>query len=530
MKISAVVIGDGAFAPAGWSISRCAPSTSAIAAGIERAVADGPDVVALWDARVPAPPRDVLDRFVASDADVWHSGLHRAHPELDDLLRLVRPMTWLTLAMPPGLECSSWRLNASATLLRPQVLAPGVALDDRIRSIDLAMLDWGLRLQRAGCILRHQPDLPPGPPRSGAADAGDPVRVLASSFGAKWALFAALRRIHRPGLLRATLRMSRTGVRPATRTPWTGPARPERARRPIHRVSVIIPTLGRPDQLGRLLDQLGDQSRAPDEVVVADQSRSSERSGLVERDDGLHLEVIQLTERGQSTARNAAIAATSGDLVVLLDDDEEVPRSLIEQHVDAIEATGADALAGGVDVPGHAPEPPSPVRVAETFPGGHSSVRRSALGRSGLFDPTFDLGPRADADLGVRLTRSGALVLYTPDIRIVHHHAMDGGLRTIGARRVTRTSARSSWTKRNLPAPTQLYLGLRHWDRREVRDSLVLNVASNFSHDGPALDRIARAAIQLVLLPDTVRQVRRNLAIATRYLAARPPIPTLDRP
>ena len=48
-------------------------------------------------------------------------------------------------------------------------------------------------------------------------------------------------------------------------------------------VSVIVPTIGRPDSLLALLDSLAAQSLRPDELVVADGSRDGEVAGTLIR-------------------------------------------------------------------------------------------------------------------------------------------------------------------------------------------------------------------------------------------------------
>ena len=53
-------------------------------------------------------------------------------------------------------------------------------------------------------------------------------------------------------------------------------------------------------------------------------------------------------------------------------------------------------------------------------------LRRSALARSGSFDPAFDRLPMEDHDLGLRLHLAGATLIYDPDVLVYHHHAPAG--------------------------------------------------------------------------------------------------------
>ena len=69
-------------------------------------------------------------------------------------------------------------------------------------------------------------------------------------------------------------------------------------------------------------------------------------------------------------------------------------------------------------------------RASDVFPTNNTMLRKSALRLSGLFDLAYEHGPRADGDLGMRLYLSGARMLLDPEIRVLHHHAPSGGLRT----------------------------------------------------------------------------------------------------
>ncbi|HMS90487.1 MAG TPA: hypothetical protein PKE56_18705, partial [Acidimicrobiales bacterium] len=163
-------------------------------------------------------------------------------------------------------------------------------------------------------------------------------------------------------------------------------------------------------------------------------------------------------------------------------------------------------------------------------PTNNTMLRRSALPRSGLFDPVFDRGSRADHDLGMRLHLSGATLLYDPAVLVFHHHAPVGGLRTHGARAVTRASSRRSLTQRNLPSVTQLYLGLRYATAEQRREGRAINLFSTMSTDGPASRRVARVAAQAVLLPSTLRRNRGAQAEAEALWRHRPEIPGLAHP
>ena len=129
------------------------------------------------------------------------------------------------------------------------------------------------------------------------------------------------------------------------------------------------------------------------------------------------------------------------ELLLYIDDDDEIGPDLIAEHLRRL-IDGVDASSGGVDDATAGPPPPGfrHRRASDNFPTNNTMLRRAALERSGLFDPVFDRGSRADHDLGMRLHLSGAMLIYDPDVLVFHHHAPAGGLRTHGARAVTRAS------------------------------------------------------------------------------------------
>ena len=157
-------------------------------------------------------------------------------------------------------------------------------------------------------------------------------------------------------------------------------------------------------------------------------------------------------------------------------------------------------------------------------------VRRAALEGSGLFDPAFDRGSRADHDLGMRLHLAGAALVYDPSVEVYHHHAPVGGLRTHGARTVTRASARRSLSERHLPSVTERYLARRYFQPRQVLEGRRIALLSVLSADGSPSRRLARAGVQLMMLPSSIRSMRNTDRAAESMLASRTPIPTLPAP
>lgn len=110
--------------------------------------------------------------------------------------------------------------------------------------------------------------------------------------------------------------------------------------RPARAVSVIIPTLERPAALRRALGSVRRESKDV-EIVVVDGSASTRSAGLCAE---FGAELISEPDDGIADAWNKGIAACSGELIVLLNDDDALmPGALTD--VDPGEMAGIEGAA-----------------------------------------------------------------------------------------------------------------------------------------------------------------------------------------
>jgi glycosyltransferase involved in cell wall biosynthesis len=116
-------------------------------------------------------------------------------------------------------------------------------------------------------------------------------------------------------------------------------------------VSVVIPAFDRVAVLPRALDSVLAQSRPAAEVIVVDDGSTDGTAALLDRDYP-GVTVIRQPNRGVSAARNAGLAAATGEWLAFLDsDDEWRPRKLEHQ----LEALHVDATGPGPAGASHAP-------------------------------------------------------------------------------------------------------------------------------------------------------------------------------
>ena len=107
------------------------------------------------------------------------------------------------------------------------------------------------------------------------------------------------------------------------------------ASEPLPSVSVIIPSYNRRERLARLLSELERHRQAGavfEAVVAVDGSTDGTIDMLAALRTGFPLGVVSGPQRGPAAARNAAIAAASGELLLFLDDDVTPQPGLFDHH------------------------------------------------------------------------------------------------------------------------------------------------------------------------------------------------------
>jgi len=286
------------------------------------------------------------------------------------------------------------------------------------------------------------------------------------------------------------------------------------------KVTVLIPTLNRYPFLRELLGQLGSQTVSPNEIIIVDQTDVSQRKDdLYEEFSDLPMHVHYLEKKGQSSARNLGLSHARGEFVLFLDDDDEIPDTLLESHLTALDSSGADVSSGAADEPGALKtDRLQHSQVSSVFPTNNSLAALEAVIGVGGFDTAFDGGQNEDHDLGMRIYLRGGLMMLHPEIMVLHHHASSGGLRAHGSRVITRGSSRQKLLHRHLPTPWDLYLSKRYFTPDQVRESLWLRALTTFSLRGSRLRKVLKVAIALVLLPDTWRRMKANERVAEGML------------
>ena len=222
-------------------------------------------------------------------------------------------------------------------------------------------------------------------------------------------------------------------------------------------VSIIVPTCDRPDDLRHCLIHLQHlQTQRPIEIIVADNRPLKGSAAKVLRDFP-RVKLIEETRMGSSYARNAAIAASTGDLVVTIDDDVTVPSDWLEKLIAPFNRPEVLSVCGGVlpfvlDTPAQL--------MFEDLKGGlcfgferrevdkawldsfqtgmppiwELGVSANAAFRSTIFaDPAVGLmeealgagtpaGGAEENHFAYKILQSGGTIIYDPSAYVWHHH------------------------------------------------------------------------------------------------------------
>jgi succinoglycan biosynthesis protein ExoA len=221
--------------------------------------------------------------------------------------------------------------------------------------------------------------------------------------------------------------------------------REETASHQLPFISVIVPARNEERFIGRTLAQLCNQAYDPNrfEVIVADGASTDATRTVVAAFSERHANVYLVAnpKRLSSAGRNAAIAASQGDIITIVDGHcdldnpahlRELAAAFARSGADCVgrpqplDVAGATALQRAIAVGrasrlGHHPSshiysdregfvPPQSVATA---------YRRDVFNLVGLFDERFDACE--DVEFNHRLARAGVRCFFTPRVQ-VHYH------------------------------------------------------------------------------------------------------------
>jgi GT2 family glycosyltransferase len=195
-------------------------------------------------------------------------------------------------------------------------------------------------------------------------------------------------------------------------------------------ISLVIPTIGRPELLRDCLRSVAAGTALPAEVVLVDQSRGDALAPLIADLRSLRVRRVASGARNIAVAANVGVRAARETIVAVTHDDCTVAADWLEVGLRTV-ATRADLLATGRVMPDGEPdlvpscktsEEPREYRgeleVSLLFPA-NMVAHRSELLAIGGFDEGFARSAE-DGDLCFRWLRSGRTLRYEPTMTVWH--------------------------------------------------------------------------------------------------------------
>ena len=270
------------------------------------------------------------------------------------------------------------------------------------------------------------------------------------------------------------------------------------------RLDVIIPTYNRQDLLPSTLNSLF-TAHVPAgvevSVTVVDNNSTDETRQIIEsfrKRFGERVQYCFERKQGRSHALNKGITSTTGDLVGIIDDDEEIDPNWFTTAFGAFKAADLDFI-GGPYVPRWGITPPewlpfeyrgvvgwvdggdTAVAFDRDYPGilmgGNAVFRRSVLEKIGLYSTWLGRTDKGlltgeDEELYGRLLVSGAKGMYLPGLIIYHHVSPDRMTKRYFRRWCFWRGVSLGLLERTRNLPSVYLFGIPRWHYRKALQGL----------------------------------------------------------
>lgn len=203
-----------------------------------------------------------------------------------------------------------------------------------------------------------------------------------------------------------------------------------------NRVSVIILTYNSEKTIGFCLSSVCASSYIPEEVIIIDDSSRDNTLNIVKEFGAIV--VTNNTHRRQAASRNIGASRARGDLLLFVDSDIELKKNSIEQALNTMSKTKAQAVLGLFDEFNPYNNIFSQYKnmsMIYNFSGAESPIKwtntsfllisKNAFFSIGGFDESLSHSVGEDVDFGNRLARKGNFIFLDKNLKVVHRRYLN---------------------------------------------------------------------------------------------------------
>lgn len=223
-------------------------------------------------------------------------------------------------------------------------------------------------------------------------------------------------------------------------------------------LTLVVATVGRTEEIGRLIESLAEQSDKDFEVVLVDQNPDDRIARYISLgiSRGLVIRHVRLPTKNLSGARNEGVRLARGDVVGFPDDDcwydrhlVGALRALFSGNMDGVIGRWAEAYAQA----GSASERDVTLATARIFRAGDTSsitlfLKTSVVVGLGGFDSRIGVGQwfgsGEETDLLLRILKAGGVLARSSQVIVHHAISADNGSARMDRRRRLRLRERGT--------------------------------------------------------------------------------------
>jgi glycosyltransferase involved in cell wall biosynthesis len=199
------------------------------------------------------------------------------------------------------------------------------------------------------------------------------------------------------------------------------------------KVSVVVPVYNAQETIGECIESLLkiDYQKELLEIIFVDDGSTDGTREIIERYDGIKL--IRQEHGGPAAARNLGIKESTGEVVVFTDSDCIVETDWVKmllQDLEDHDGVGGSLVPASMDTLAERFEQNRrdrlyglQKRIVETLPSCNLAFKRKVLDEIGGFDEDFKRASAEDYELCKRIADNGHMILYNPQIQVLHKHS-----------------------------------------------------------------------------------------------------------